>query len=76
MEVTRRKCDNTQAGEVAVKKRAGFLKRSRWTYGKGKSCINLLRKGKMGSDKSDTGSPSCGPECYQNSLVQLLMAEA
>lgn len=30
----------------------------------------------MGSDKSDTGSPSCGPECYQNSLVQLLMAEA
>lgn len=62
MEVTRRKCDNTQAGKVAVKKRAGFLKRSRWTYGKGKSCTYLLRKGKMGTDKSDMGSPSYGPK--------------
>lgn len=53
MVITRRKCGNTQAREVAAKNGAEFLKRSRWTYGKGSSCANLLRKGKMGSDIND-----------------------
>lgn len=50
MVITRRKCGNTQAREVAAKNGAEFLKR---TYGKGSSCANLLRKGKMGSDIND-----------------------
>lgn len=51
---------NTQAGEAGVENAAGFLERSRWAQGRGKSWANIRRDGE--SCKGSKVIHKCGPK--------------